>query len=69
MVNKYYENTKKTFKNKHAKDEIILNKKKTKSANILEKDIKILLKKKKKKGISIIKNVSKSYLSIEEIIV
>ena len=32
------------------------------------KDIKILLKKKENKGFSIIRNVSKSYLSIEEII-
>ena len=36
---------------------------------MLEKDIKVLLKKKKKKGVSIIKNISKSYLGIEEIII
>ena len=34
-----------------------------------EKDTKILLKKKKKEGVSIIRNVIKSYLSQEEIIV
>ena len=44
-------------------------KKKRKGEKKLEKDIKILLKKKKKKGISISRNVSKSYLSIEKIII
>ena len=34
-----------------------------------EKNIKIFLKKKKKKGVSIIKNVSRIYLSIEETII
>ena len=33
------------------------------------KDIKMFLKKKKKKGASIIRNVSRSYLSIENIII
>ena len=36
---------------------------------MLEKDIKILMKRKKKMRISIIKNVSKSYLSMEKIII
>ena len=44
-----------------------LSEEETKDTNIFEKNIKILLKKKKKKGVSIIKNVSESYLSIEEI--
>ena len=70
MVSKYHQKTKKSFKNKHAKGtKIFLMKKKTKSPNMLKKDIKILLKKKKKKGVTIIRNVSKSYLSIEEIII
>ena len=42
-------------------------KKKTKDKKRPEKDIKILLK--KKKGVSIIRNVRRSYLSIEEIII
>ena len=45
---------------------IFLKKKKTKGEKRLEKDIKILLKKKKEKGVSIIRNVSRSYLRIEE---
>ena len=50
MVSKYHQKTKKSFKNKHAKGtKIFLMKKKTKSPNMLKKDIKILLKKKKKK--------------------
>ena len=69
MVNKY-QKSKKSFKKKHTKGvKIFLKKEKTKSANMLEENIKILLKKKKKKGISIIKNVSKNYLSTEEIII
>ena len=44
-----------------------LKKKKTKDKKRPEKDIKILLK--KKKGVSIIRNVRRSYLSIEEIII
>ena len=34
-----------------------------------KKDIKVLLEKKKKRGVSIIRNISGSYLSIEEIII
>ena len=48
---------------------IFLNKKKTKSANMLGKDIKNLPNKKKRKDITIIRNISKSYLSIEEVII
>ena len=60
----------KSFKKKHVKDiKIFLKKKKTKGKTRLEKNIKILLKKKKKKGVSIIKIISRSYLSIEEIII
>ena len=45
MLNKYYQKTKKTFRKKHAKGtKIFKKKKKTKIANMLEKDIKILLK-------------------------
>ena len=70
MVSKYHQKTKKSFKNKHAKGtKIFLMKKKTKNPNMLKKYIKILLKKKKKKGVTIIKDVSKSYLIIEEIII
>ena len=50
------------------KDIKIFLKKKTKSEKRPGKDVKILLKKKKKIGISIIKNISRSYLSIEKII-
>ena len=49
MVNEYYQKTKKTFRKKHARMHFFLKKKKTKSANMFEKDIKVLLKKKKKK--------------------
>ena len=56
-------------KKKHAKDiKIFLKKKKTKSKKRPEKDIRILLKKKKKKGVRTIRNISRSYLSIEKII-
>ena len=65
MVNKYYQNRKKDFKKKHIKDiKTFLKKKNSKGKKRFEKDIQILLKKKKKKGISIIRNVRRSYLSI-----
>ena len=48
---------------------ILLKKKKRKGEKRPEEDMKILLKKKKKKDISIIRNLSRSYLSIEEIII
>ena len=53
MVNKYY---KKKKTKKHAKStKIFVKKKKTKrGANMLEKDIKILLKKEKKKKASVL---------------
>ena len=70
MVNKYYQKHTERLRKEACEDiKIFLKKKKTKSANMLEKGIKSLLKKKKKKGVSIIKNVSKSYLSVEEIII
>ena len=62
--------TKKDYEKKHVKDiKIFLKNKKIKDKKMPEKYIKILLKKKKKKGINIIRNVSRSYLSIEEIII
>ena len=71
MVNKFYQkHKKKDSKEKHVKDtKIFLKKKRMKAKKRPEKDIKILLKKKKKKSISIIKNVKRSQLSIEEIII
>ena len=70
MVNKHYQKKKKSFGKKHVKYiKIFLKKKNAKGKKRPEKDIKILLKKKKKKGISIIRNVRRSYLSIEEIII
>ena len=67
---KNIKNTKKDSEKKLMKDiKIFLKKKKVKHEKKLEKDIKILLKKKKKKGISIINNISRSCLSIEEIII
>ena len=70
VVNKHYQKHKKDCEKKHAKGtNIFLKKKNTKSANMLEKDIKILQKKEKKQDASIITNVSKSYLSIEEVII
>ena len=47
---------------------MFLKKKKTKGEKWPKKNIKILLKKKKKKGVSIIRNKGRSYLSTEEII-
>ena len=61
-------NTKKDSEMKLVKYiEIFLKKKKSKSQKMHEKDIKILLKR-KKKGVSIIRDVSRSYLSTEEIL-
>ena len=59
-------NTKKDSEEEHMKD-IFLIKKISKKRP--KKYIKVLLKKKKKNGISTIRNVSRSYLSIEEIII
>ena len=68
MVNTYYQKHKKDCEKKQVKDiKIFLQKKKTRREK--KRDIKILLMKKKKKGVSIIRNVSKIYLSIEEIII
>ena len=70
MVNTYYQKYKKDCEKKLVKDiKIFLKKKKTRREKKPEKGIKILLMKKKKKSISIIRNVSKIYLSIEEIII
>ena len=48
---------------------IFLKKKKKKEKKMPEQDIKMLLKNKKKKGLSITKNVSRSYLCIEKIVI
>ena len=48
---------------------IFLKKKKTRGEKRPEKDIKILLTKKKKKGASIISNVTRSCMTIQEIII
>ena len=63
-------NTKKIFEKKHVKDiEIFQKKKKKKGEKKPEIKTKILLKKIKTKIVSIIRNVSRSYLSIEEVII
>ena len=55
---------------KHVKGtKIFLKKKKTKGKKRPMEYIKVLLKKEKKKCVSIIRNVSRSYLVIEEIII
>ena len=66
MVIKHYQKSRKSFKKKHVKG---TNRRKKKQKNILKKDIKMLLKKKEKKRVSIVINVSKSHLRIEEIII
>ena len=70
MTKRYYQKHKERSEKKHVKYiKIFLQKKRAKGEKSPKKDIKILLKKKKKKGVSIIRNLSKSYLSIEEIII
>ena len=69
MVNKYYQKHKERLqKEARGRYQNFLKKKNKKVEKRPEKDIKILLKRKKKKGVSIIKNVSRSYLNIEEVI-
>ena len=69
MVNKYYQKHKERLqKEARGRHQNFLKKKNKKGEKRPEKDIKILLKRKKKKGVSIIKNVSRSYLNIEEVI-
>ena len=70
MVNKYYQKHKENLR-KEAPERYqnLSEEEKDKGKKRLEKDVKILLKKKKKKGVSIIRNVSRSYLNIEEIII
>ena len=52
MVNKYYENTMKSFEKKHMKDtKLFLKKKKKKSVSITVNVIRIFLKNKKKKKV------------------
>ena len=69
MVNKYYQK----YKERHRKEaretyKIFLKKINIKHEKRLKKDIKILLKK-KKEGVCIIRNVKRSYVTIEEIII
>ena len=68
MVNKYYQKRKEKLATvAREKYQILFEEEKNKRQKKAEKDIKILLK--KKKGVSIIRNVRRSYLSIEEIII
>ena len=48
---------------------IFLEKKRTKGNKRPEKDQNFTVKKKKKNGVSIIRNISKNYPSIEEIVI
>ena len=67
MGNKYYQKHKERLRKQTCERyQNLHEEEKDKRQKKLKKDIKILLKK-KKKGTSIIRNVSKSYLSIEEI--
>ena len=70
VVNKYYQKHKENLgKEAPERYQDLSEEEKDKGKKRLEKDVKILLKKKKKKGVSIIRNVSRSYLNIEEIII
>ena len=70
MVNKYYQKYKeRLLKEACERYQNLSQKEKEERRKRPEKDIKILLKKEKKKVVSIIKNVKRSYLSIEEIII
>ena len=66
MVNKYDQKHNEKLRKKAFKNvKIFLKKKKKKGEKRPEKDIKVLLKKKKEKVVSIIRNVSRSYLGIK----
>ena len=70
MVNKYYQKYKeRLLKEACERYQNLSEEEKEKRRKRPEKVIKILLKKEKKKVFSIIKNVKRSYLSIEEIII
>ena len=70
MVNKYYQKHKERLrKETRERYQNLSEDEQDKKQKKLEKDINILLKKKKKKGNSFIRNVSKSYLSREYIII
>ena len=69
MVNKYQKHKGKLRKEARERYQNLSEKEKGKRQKSLEKDIKILITKKKKKGGGNIKNVRRSYLSIEEIII
>ena len=70
MSSKYYQKHKQRLQ-KEARERYqnLSEEEKDKRIKRLEKDIKLLLKKKKEKGVSIIKNVKRSYLTIEETII
>ena len=71
MVNKYCQKHKERLQKEPHKryQNISKEEKKIKDEKRLQEDIKILLKKKKKKGISIIQNVRRGYLTTAEIII
>ena len=70
MVNNYYQKHKERLRKEvRERYKNLPKKKKEKGEKRPEKDIKISLKKKNKKGVSIIRNVSRSYLIIEDIII
>ena len=57
MTNKYYQKTKKSLKRKHRKGtKIFPKKKKKKSINIIEIEIRIFLKKEKQKNVEYMRN-------------
>ena len=62
-------NTKKRLEKKSVKNiKIFMKGKRIRCEIRPDKDIKVLLKKKKEKGFSITRNISRSYLSVQEII-
>ena len=57
MTNNYYQNNKKSFKKKHAKDtKVFLKKKMTKSVNTLVSNIETFLKERKKRIANMVVN-------------
>ena len=69
-VNKHYQKHKeRLWEEAQERYENLSKEEKTKGEKKLEKGIKISLKKIKEKGVSIIRILSRSYLSIEEIII
>ena len=68
MVHKYYQKHNKRLR-KEAPERYENLSEEEKDKRRLEKDIKILLMKEKKQSVSIIRSKSRSYLSMEEIII